>query len=145
MTPAEVDAFLRERRTMSVATHNHDGSIHLVAMWYGFVDGVPVFETHPKSQKAVNLRRDPRLTCLVEDGDTFETLRGVELVGTAEVSDDRDLLLAAARSVVERYFADVAAADVDAMADGLAASRVAITVRARRVVSWDHRKLAGPP
>jgi len=75
MTPAEVDAFLRERRTMSVATHNHDGSIHLVAMWYGFVDGVPVFETHPKSQKAVNLRRDPRLTCLVEDGDTFETLR----------------------------------------------------------------------
>jgi nitroimidazol reductase NimA-like FMN-containing flavoprotein (pyridoxamine 5'-phosphate oxidase superfamily) len=65
MTPAEVDAFLRERRTMSVATHNHDGSIHLVAMWYGFVDGVPVFETHPKSQKAVNLRRDPRLTCLV--------------------------------------------------------------------------------
>jgi len=66
-------------------------------------------------------------------------------VGTAEVSDDRDLVLAAARSVVERYFADVAAADVEAMADGLAASRVAITVRARRVVSWDHRKLAGPP
>jgi len=145
MSEAEIEEFLAGRHTMNVASFNHDGTIHLVAMWYGFVDGVPVFETHPKSQKAVNLRRDPRLTCLVEDGDTFETLRGVELVGTAEVSDDRDLVLAAARSVVERYFADVAAADVDAMADGLAASRVAITVRARRVVSWDHRKLAGPP
>jgi PPOX class probable F420-dependent enzyme len=144
MTPAEVDAFLHERQTMNVATFNHDGSIHLVAMWYGFVDGLPVFETHPRSQKALNLRRDPRLTCLVEDGDTFETLRGVELVGSAEVSDDRELVVAAARSVVDRYFPDVAAADVDAMAEGLAGSRVAITVRAERVVSWDHRKLGAP-
>lgn len=140
MTPAEVDAFLHERQTMSVATHNPDGSIHLVAMWYGFVDGLPVFETHPKAQKAVNLRRDPRLTCLVEDGDTFETLRGVQLVGTAEVSDDRELVIAAARSVVERYFPDVDPADVDALAEGVAGTRVAITVRADRVVSWDHTK-----
>jgi PPOX class probable F420-dependent enzyme len=140
MTSAEVDAFLHERQTMSVATFNHDGGIHLVAMWYGFVDGNLVFETHPKAQKAVNLRRDPRLTCLVEDGDTFETLRGVELVGTAEVSDDRELVIAAARSVVERYFSEVDAVDVDVMAEGLAGSRVAITVRAERTVSWDHTK-----
>src|SRR6476620_276437 len=69
MTDDEVDAFIHERRTMNVATFNHDGSIHLVAMWYGFIDGKPAFETYQKSQKVANLRRDPHITVLLEDGD----------------------------------------------------------------------------
>src|SRR4051812_11305138 len=90
MTDPEVDAFLQQRQTMNVATYNHDGSIHLVAMWYGFLDGKPAFETYQKSQKVANLRRDPRITVLLEDGDRYEDLRGVELVGTGEVLDSRD-------------------------------------------------------
>ena len=52
--------FLHERQTMSVATFNHDQTIHLVAMWYGFYEGKPAFETFTKSQKILNLRRDDR-------------------------------------------------------------------------------------
>ena len=38
--------FLHGRRVMNVATYNHDGTIHLVAMWYGFTaDGRPAFGT----------------------------------------------------------------------------------------------------
>ena len=73
---------------MNLATYNHDGSIHLVAMWYGFLpDGSVGFETFAKSQKVQNLQRDARMTALVEAGDTYDQLRGVELVGT-EVTDD---------------------------------------------------------
>ncbi len=143
MSTDEIDAFLHERQTMNVATFNHDGTIHLVAMWYGFVEGRPVFETYTKSQKVANLRRDPRVTCLVEDGDTYETLRGVELVGTAEVTDDADVVMGAARSVVERYMGVDDPADLDTIAAGLARKRVAVRVVAERTVSWDHRKLAG--
>ena len=63
MTPEEVDAFLQEQRTMSIATIGKDGRPHLIAMWYAFLDGVPCFWTFAKSQKVVNLRRDPRITC----------------------------------------------------------------------------------
>ncbi len=90
MTPEEVDAFLHERRPMTMCTLNHDGSIHAVAMWYGFLDGSIAIETKAKAQKAVNLGRDSRLTCMFEDGDYYEELRGVELVGTAEIVDDPD-------------------------------------------------------
>ena len=62
-------------------------------MWYGFTpDGRLGFETFAKSQKIQNLRRDPRITALVEDGDVYEQLRGVELVGTAEVTEDPGVL-----------------------------------------------------
>ena len=51
-------------------------------MWYAIIDGAPCFWTFAKSQKVVNLRRDPRITCMVEAGDEYSDLRGVELVAT---------------------------------------------------------------
>src|ERR1044072_1065685 len=92
MSDEEIDAFLHERHTMSVATFNHDQTIHLVAMWYGFYEGKPAFETFTKSQKVLNLRRDPRIAGLVEDGDEYGKLRGVEIVGRGEVIDDKGIL-----------------------------------------------------
>src|SRR5271166_4663208 len=92
MTEAEIDAFLHERRPMSMCTINHDGTIHAVAMWYGFLEGSVAVEA--KAQKVQNLRRDPRITCLFEDGDYYEELRGVEVVGRAEIIDDPERMFA---------------------------------------------------
>ncbi len=142
MTDDEVDAFIHLRQTMNVATFNHDASIHLVAMWYGFLDGKPAFETYQKSQKVANLRRDQRMTVLMEDGDAYEELRGVELVGTGLVLDGRDDVMTVAQSVVERYM-DVKPEDAAAAAEILANKRVAVAMTVERVVSWDHRKLGG--
>ena len=142
MTDDEVRAFLDGRHTMNIATKNHDGTIHLVAMWYGFLDGDPVFETYARSQKVLNLERDPAITALVEDGDDYDELRGVELVGTAEIIRDEGRLLEAAKSVVDRYYPidDPEALELAAVA--LMHKRVAIRIRPERVVSWDHAKIA---
>ncbi len=143
MTDAEITEFLGGRHTMNVATYNHDGTIHLVAMWYGFIDGDPVFETFAKSQKVANLRRDPRITVLVEDGDEYGELRGVELVGTAEIIEDPADVVAVARNVLVRYHDITEEADIEAAAQLMANKRVGVRIRADRVVSWDHNKLGG--
>jgi PPOX class probable F420-dependent enzyme len=143
MTPEEVDAFLNRRLPMSVATFNHDGTIHLVAMWYGFLDGAVAFETKAKAQKVKNLRRDPRLTCLVEDGDYYEELMGVELVGTAEIVEDRDRMWPMGVSLVKRYM-DVPDEHVDAAVEMALHNRVVVKMNVERVVTWDHRKLGLP-
>ncbi|MHB1923724.1 MAG: pyridoxamine 5'-phosphate oxidase family protein, partial [Acidimicrobiales bacterium] len=103
MTPEEIDDFLAGRRVASLCSINHDGTIHAVAMWYGFLEGAMAFETKAKSQKVQNLRRNPTITCMVEDGDTYDQLRGVELVGRAEIVDDPERLWALGVSVWERY------------------------------------------
>ncbi len=144
MTDDEVREFLDGRHVMNIATHGPDGNIHLVAMWYGFTEnGNPAFETYAKSQKVVNLRRDPRITVLVEDGEQYEELRGVELVGTAIVHDDTDVLMGVARTVVKRYFDWNTEEELDLIAAGLANKRVAIEIVPETVVSWDHNKLGG--
>ncbi len=143
MTDDEIEAFLQGRHTMNIATFGPDGNIHLVAMWYGFHGANAAFETFAKSQKVLNLRRDPRITVLVEDGEEYDKLRGVEIVGRAIVHDDPEVLMGVARTVVERYFGVENPDDLDAVAAGLANKRVAIEIVPEKVVSWDHNKLGG--
>ncbi|MGV9481056.1 pyridoxamine 5'-phosphate oxidase family protein, partial [Gordonia aichiensis] len=90
MSDAEIAAFVDRSRTATLATYGADGGIHLVAMWYGVIDGEIWFETKAKSQKAVNLGRDARCSVLIEDGDTYDTLRGVAFEGLAEIYNDPD-------------------------------------------------------
>jgi PPOX class probable F420-dependent enzyme len=140
MTDDEIHAFLHERRTMSMATIGPGGRIQLVAMWYGFVDGTIGFETKTKSQKVQNLRRDKRLTVMVEDGRTYDELRGVELSGWGEVIEDPDQLFELGVSVFERYqgpYSEEMKPFVEAMLN----KRVLVKLHTEKVVSWDHHKL----
>jgi PPOX class probable F420-dependent enzyme len=144
MTPEEVDELLAGRHVMNVATIGRDGRPHLVAMWYGFLEGKPAFWTFGKAQKVVNLRRDPRLTCLVEDGDTYDQLRGVELVATGRIVEDYDSVLEIGKSVGVRYNGEVALSEAALpFLEAQARKRVGVVLDVEQVVSWDHRKLGG--
>jgi PPOX class probable F420-dependent enzyme len=144
MTPDEVDAFLAERRAMTMCSISPDGAIHAVAMWYGFLEGAIAVETKTKSQKVQNLRRDPRLTLFFEDGDYYDELRGVELVGKAEIIDDPERLWPLGVSVFERYYGSFTD-DLKPFVETMLNKRVAIKMHVERTVSWDHRKLGLPP
>jgi PPOX class probable F420-dependent enzyme len=143
MSKEEIETFLAGRRSMTMSTIAPDGTIHSVAMWYGLVDGAPAFETKAKSQKVQNLRRDARITCLVEDGEYYEELRGVELVGAAEIIDDPEYLKRVGISVFERYYGGYSD-ELEPMLQAMLNKRVAVKVNVHKVVSWDHGKLGLP-
>ncbi len=143
MTPEEVDAFLQQRLSMTMSTISADGSIHSVAMWYGFLEGAVAFETKAKAQKVKNLRRDPRLTCLVEAGETYDQLRGVSLVGTGEIIDGPERMWELGISVFERYNAPYTD-EMKPFVEAMLHKRVVVKLHVDKTVTWDHRKLALP-
>lgn len=145
MSEGEILAFLERSRTATMATIGPNGFPHLVAMWYGLIDGRIYFETKTKSQKSMNLRRDPRVSVMVEAGDTYDQLRGVAIEGTAHLIDDptSEEYWAAAVSVFERYngpYTDETRPLVAAMMN----KRVVVRIDPIRARSWDHRKLGQP-
>ena len=81
---------------------------------------------------------------MIEDGQSYDTLRGLSIDGTAEfVDSDPDVLLRVGISVWERYtgpYTDEMKPFVDQMMN----NRVAIRVVPSRLRSWDHRKLGMP-
>jgi PPOX class probable F420-dependent enzyme len=143
MAPDEVDAFLAERRSMTMSTIAHDGSIHSVAMWYGFLEGSVAFETKAKAQKVKNLRRNAHLTCLVEAGDTYDQLRGVTLIGAGEIIDDPDRMWELGVSVFERYNAPYTE-ELKPFVEAMLHKRVVVKLKVDKTVTWDHRKLGLP-
>ena len=144
MSDGEITDFVARSRTGTLATVGSDGQPHLVAMWYGIVEGEIWLETKVKSQKVLNIRRNPRVSFLIEDGMTYDSLRGVSFEGIAEITDDPDMIFRVGVSVWERYNGPYTE-EVRPAVDMMMNKRVAVRILARRIRSWDHHKLGLPP
>jgi PPOX class probable F420-dependent enzyme len=143
MTAGEAHALLASSRKLQLATINPDGTPHLVTMFYVMQDGQIAFWTYRASQKARNLARDPRVTCLVETGDDYFELCGVQVAGTVRLVDDPAGVLEIGRGVAEAM-AGGPDGVVEEYVQQAARKRVGYLVQPARIISWDHRKLNTP-
>ena len=154
MTPDEVAAMLAGCRKVQLATINPDGMPHLVTMYYTLIGGKIAFWTYRTSQKALNLARDPRISCLVETGDQYFDLKGVQIQGVVETIEDPAAVQDIGRGITEVMGTavtgtaitgtDTAGEAADALRDYVsraARKRFGYIVEPRRVISWDHSKL----
>ena len=142
MNEAEQRAFIESQKTVQVATINRDGTPHLVPLWFALVDGDIVLETFTKSQKIVNLERDPRITVLFESGEQYEELRGLTITGEAQLVKDVERVHELHMAVLRRNteFDDDT---LEKVTRGMATKKTAIVIKAKRSFSWDHGKLGG--
>ena len=141
MTDDEISAFLAAPHKLQLATINADGTPHLVTMYYALFDGRIGFWTYRTSQKALNLERDPRATILVEAGEGYDQLHGVQMTGRVERITDADRILEYGSAIYARYIGEIN----DSLAGYVghqATKRWAYLLHPDKVSSWDHRKLA---
>jgi hypothetical protein len=148
MTPDEVGQLLASCRKMQLATLSPDGWPHLVTMYYTLVDGRIAFWTYRTSQKALNLTRDSRISCLVETGEAYFDLRGVLVQGVVETITDPDEVYKVGLAIGDVVGGGRAGSDASLPGDAIneyvanaARKRYAYIVEPRRVISWDHTKL----
>src|SRR5439155_19579969 len=97
--PADVRAFLDSNRRYAVlATINPDGSPHTAVVWY-LIDARGIVVNSREGRRwPENLRRDPRLSIAVEDGQEWVSLRG-----TIEVVDHQPQAQADIAAMARRY------------------------------------------
>lgn len=149
MTPDEVATFLAAGSVLQVGTVGADGFPHVAPMWYVTQDDRVVFRSFTKSQKILNLHRNPSLTVLVEDGTKYSELRGVMIKARARLIADRDYVLSIYGALVEKYpMIDDTPRPIDPGALEAAFGRhadknTAVIVEPVHTISWDHRKIGG--
>jgi PPOX class probable F420-dependent enzyme len=141
--PDEQRAYLADAKTIILVSNGRDGHPHPMPMWFVIGDdGAFYMTTYGRSQKAVNIRRDPKVSLLVESGATYDALKGVFIRGTGEVVEDQALCVDVLSRIQAKHLGLDAASIADAMA-AQARKRVVIKITPERVTSWDHRKLGG--
>ena len=149
MTPDEQQAFLAQGHTLIVTTIGKDGWPHVAPMWYLMDDGKVAFRSFTKSQKIVNLERNPRITVLLEVGETYEELRGIMIKGTARLVTDPGEVLAMYGELSKRYAfvgnepVPLEGEALEATFGRFAAKNTGVIVEPDKIVSWDHPKLSG--
>jgi PPOX class probable F420-dependent enzyme len=144
MTDDEQAAFLREGHTLQVASIGPHGYPHQVAMWYALIDGKVHFTTYARSQKVQNLRRNPRMSVMIETGTPYSELRGLVIEGNATIIEgDTNLAARVATMSGSRRPAEPPSAPPSAQTLRAVVKRVVVRVDPVHVYSWDHRKLGG--
>jgi len=146
MTGEEQRAFLDEQKTITIVSSGANGYPHPMPMWFAAdPDGSVRMTTFRKSQKVLNVQREPKVTLLVEDGEEYSELRGLVIYGHCEVVDE----LRAVQDTLVDITGGEAANSQEAregmykVIEGTAAKRVLLKIKPEKIVSWDHRKLAG--
>lgn len=146
LSPQEQQAFLEAGKTIYLASNGEDGFPHLIAMWYALDgDGSILMTTFRKSQKVRNLERDPRCSLLLEEGATYDRLKGLFLRGQVELVDDEERTLRTLGLVGARMAGSTEPLPVEALEAmrGQARKRVTLVFRTAKTRSWDHGKLGG--
>ncbi len=147
LTDAEMREFLASSKTVILCSNGRDGHPHVMPMWFRVgEDGAILMTTYARSQKVLNLKRDPRATLLVESGIGYTELKGVMFQGLVEIIEDLDqivdTMMAASNERQEVTDPEQLAALREAMKK-TASKRVLLRVKPDRLISWDHAKLAG--
>jgi PPOX class probable F420-dependent enzyme len=135
MTDEEVEAYLAQPLIAKLSTHNKDGTIHTVPIWFKYQNREILLGTQEITQKVKNIKRDPRVTVLVDT--TEPRLKGVIMYGTAEI--DHNGVIPTRISIFEKYM------DPDRaprLADRLASTWQPVVVRIKpdRIISFDYSK-----
>ncbi|MFE9613558.1 pyridoxamine 5'-phosphate oxidase family protein [Streptomyces sp. NPDC006012] len=140
MTPGELDEFLAGQRTCRVATVSADGAPHVSVLWFAW-DGTSLWlYSVVRSKRWTDLCRDPRVAVVVDAGEEYGQLRGVELSGTVEFVGEapRTGELCAELDTPEILFARKNFGLDEMPYDGRHAW---MRLTPHKVVSWDFRKM----
>lgn len=144
MTADERDAFLAEQHTCRVATVSADGAPHASTLWFLWDGSALWLYSITRSKRWADLRRDPRIAVVVDAGEDYGDLRGVELSGTVEFVGEAPRTGEPCPELdgPERLFA-AKNFSLDAMPhDGRHAWARLVP---DTIVSWDFRKLGAVP
>ncbi len=143
LTEEEQTQYLEDGWTLQVASMGKDGFPHMVAMWYVLVDGKICFTTFRKSQKILNLRRDSKITVMLEAGKKYQELTGLVIEGEGELVEDPEFTVKVMARIGEKYNGIPIPTETPDQAVKAASKRVVVRVNPTNIYSWDHRKLGG--
>lgn len=143
LTESEQEQFLIESWTVQIASNGHKGFPHLVAMWYVMDQGKISFTTFGKSQKIMNLRRDPKISAMLESGKGYSELRGMVIEGVAEIVEDNAETARVMGLIGSKYNGIPVPTNTPEAALKAASKRVVVRINPEDIYSWDHSKLAG--
>jgi PPOX class probable F420-dependent enzyme len=140
----EAWAVLADAHTGILTTLRADGTPITLPVWFVALDGRIYVGTPASTRKVARIRRDPRVSFLVESGTRWAELQGVHLTGQARIVEDPELADRVSAALVAKYaaFRTDRSAMPDATRRHYEVPRAIIEiVPDDRLLTWDNHRL----
>jgi PPOX class probable F420-dependent enzyme len=138
---------LEAAHTGILTTLRADGVPIALPVWFVALDERIYVGSPSHRKKLVHIRRDPRVSFLVESGERWAELRGVHLTGVARVVDD-EALRERVRAAMDTKYSAFRTSRSEMPERTRDAYEVPITVVVivpdERILSWDNSRLSSP-
>ncbi len=128
-----LESFLARRLIAKLCTHNKDGTVHIVPIWFRYDRGEILLGTQEITRKVINIKRDNRVTVLIDT--TEPTLQGAIIYGQAEL--DYEEVIPTRTSIFEKYLGPE---EAPGLAEKLASTwkPVVVRIKPERIISFDY-------
>jgi PPOX class probable F420-dependent enzyme len=139
----EAWSFLERAHTGILTTLRSDGSPIALPVWFVTLDRTICVGAPAGTKKIMRVRRDPRASFLVEQGERWAELQAVHLSGRVEIVADGDVAGRVAQALDEKYqeFRTPSSSMPDDTRK-LYAQRTILRLHPEgRILSWDNRRL----
>ena len=141
----ELGQFLNDGHTLILATIRKSGEPFLTPIWYVYHEGAFFIRTPAKSAKVQHIKRDPRVCCLLEEGEKWIDLKAAVLSCHAEIVEDEEICKTIARNFGAKYaeFTPDLKSTPKATTEHYASktATVKLTPRPDDIRSWFNRKI----
>src|SRR5215469_9698254 len=138
LSDALVKSLLEGRYIASFATHNPDGSLHIVAVWFWF-DGTDIYvATSSRSRKARNLQGNQSVSLMIDSRDPAASY-GVSVAGTAHVLSGNSSQEYNA-TIHRKYLSKTALEDIKVGPVFAAWDDITVRLAPASVITWDMRQ-----
>ena len=103
LSPEEAWSFLERAHTGIFTTLRADGSPVALPVWFVTLERTICIGAPAGTKKIKRVRRDPRASFLVEQGERWAELQAVHLSGRVEIVDDEAVATSVQRALDEKY------------------------------------------
>lgn len=96
--------FLRSQKILRLATISPSGNPHIVPVWYMYANNKFYIGTNIKTEKAKNIKKNPKISFCVDTGIKSPDIFGVMGVGRARLVLKTKRVEQIAKKILLRYF-----------------------------------------
>jgi nitroimidazol reductase NimA-like FMN-containing flavoprotein (pyridoxamine 5'-phosphate oxidase superfamily) len=139
MSEREIEELLLSQPLMRIATASEKAEPHVAPLWYVYLDGCIYFSSDEKTRKMRNIKRNHRVSLVIDSGHGLFDIKGVMINGEASVVEDRDLVQKLRTLFAEKYFGSVDNPEFDRL-DFYMRKQVFVKIEPLEIISWDYGK-----
>ncbi|MEO9277138.1 MAG: pyridoxamine 5'-phosphate oxidase family protein [Nitrososphaera sp.] len=127
--------FLNSQKILRLATIDKTGNPHIVPVWYLYQNDKIYIGTNTKTQKAKNIKKNPKVAYCVDVGINSPDIIGVMGVGRAKLIVEKTKVKSIAKKILRRYFSSLQNKSAQQL---LSDTDCIIEITPKKVINWKY-------